>query len=58
MKTWKAKIRFPAGDVTITVQAPDQHTARSMIETMYGKGSILSGCVSPVQGLIEDQFNR
>jgi len=48
MKTWKAKIRFPAGDVTITVQAPDQHTARSMIETMYGKGSILSGCVSPV----------
>jgi len=45
MKTWKAKIRFSTGDVVITVQAPDQHTARKMIEAMYGNGSILSGIV-------------
>ena len=48
MKTWKACISFPSGQVTETVQAPDQQSARAMIEAMYGKGSILSSSVSPV----------
>jgi len=48
MSTYKATIRFPTGDVMITVQAPDQHAARQMIEAMYGKGSIMSGIVHRV----------
>ena len=48
MSTYKATIRFPTGDVVITVQAPDQHAARQMIEAMYGKGSIMSGIVHRV----------
>jgi hypothetical protein len=48
MKTWKALISFPSGQVTITVQAPDQMSAKAMIEAMYGKGSILSGHVALV----------
>ena len=46
MTTWKATIRFIYGDVPVTVQAIDQHTARAMLEAMYGKGKILSGIVS------------
>lgn len=45
MKTYKATIRFPTGDATITINAPDQHAARAMLESMYGKGSIVGGSV-------------
>ncbi len=45
MKTYKATIRFTTGDATITINAPDQHAARSMLESMYGRGSIVGGSV-------------
>ena len=48
MKTWKARISYPTGQVVVTVQAPNQHVARSMIEAKYGKGCILSGHVQQV----------
>lgn len=46
MKTYRATIRFPTGDATITISAPDQHAARAMLESMYGRGSIVGGSVS------------
>ena len=44
--TWKATIRTPQGDTTVTVQAANQHIARQMIESMYGKSNILSSIVT------------
>jgi hypothetical protein len=48
MSTYKATIRFPTGDVTVTVQAPDEHAARQMISAMYGKDRIMSNIVQRV----------
>ena len=56
MSTYKATIRFPTGDAVITVQAPDQHAARQMIEAMYGKGSIMSGIVHRVGQRMKEKY--
>jgi len=38
---WKATIRTRWGDVEVTVDAPNQHIARKLIESKYGTGTIL-----------------
>ena len=38
---WKAIIRTRWGDVEVTVDAPNQHIARKLIESKYGPGAIL-----------------
>jgi hypothetical protein len=48
MKTWKATVRFNNGDGQITIQAPNQHTALQMLESMYGKGRVIGGIVTQV----------
>tara|TARA_A100001391_G_scaffold117509_1_gene79606 strand:- start:132 stop:278 length:147 start_codon:yes stop_codon:yes gene_type:complete len=39
--TWKAIIRTPYGDTEVTVQADNQHIARLLIESKYGRENIL-----------------
>ncbi len=43
MFTWKAIIRTRWGDIEVSVDAPNQHIARNLIEAKYGKENIL-GC--------------
>ena len=38
---WKAIIRTRWGDVEILISAPNQHIARQLLESQYGKGTIL-----------------
>ena len=48
---WTATIMLPTGNIPITVIAPDQWSARQMIDTQYGSGKILGSyvhCVSRV----------
>tara|TARA_R110001592_G_scaffold251901_1_gene514587 strand:+ start:174 stop:320 length:147 start_codon:yes stop_codon:yes gene_type:complete len=40
LKFW-ATIRTQWGDVKVTIDAPNQHAARALIEAQYGKGKIL-----------------
>lgn len=44
-KTWEATIRLPQGrgQEKVTVQASDQIKAKTLIETQYGKGCIITG---------------
>lgn len=44
--TWSAIIKTQWGDVRVTVDAPNQHIARNLIESKYGKGSILGNYVN------------
>lgn len=46
---WTATVRLLHGDAPATVIAPDQHTARRMIEAQYGSGSILGDYVHCVK---------
>ena len=46
--TWKATIRTEWGAVEVTICAPNQHVARKMIQSQYGKGKILSNIVQRV----------
>lgn len=46
MFKWRATIRLPTGhDFVAEVMANDQIQARQMLETLYGRGSILGSCV-------------
>jgi len=47
MFKWKAIIRTQWGDVEIQIDAPNQHVARQLLESQYGKGSILGNVVNP-----------
>jgi len=38
---WKAIIRTKWGDIEITVEAPNQHIARQLLESKYGVGTII-----------------
>jgi len=44
-------VRLPNGDAPATVIAPDQWTARRMIEAQFGKGSILGDYVECVKAV-------
>jgi len=43
MFKWKATIRTRWGDIEVSIDAPNQHIARNLIESKYGKENIL-GC--------------
>jgi len=47
---WKfrATIRTKFGDVQVVVEAPNQQSARTLIESMYGKGNILGNLVNQI----------
>lgn len=46
MFTWRATIRqFGCHDFVAEIKANDQIQAKSIFESMYGKGSILGDCV-------------
>ena len=38
---WKAIIKTQWGDVSVEVDAPNQHIARKIIESKYGRGTII-----------------
>ena len=38
---WKAIIKTQWGDVNVEVDAPNQHVARKIIESKYGRGNII-----------------
>ena len=38
---WKAIIRTKWGDIEITIDAPNQHIARKLLESKYGVGTII-----------------
>ena len=42
---WTATLMLPAGNVNVTVIAPDQHSARQLIDAQYGSGKILGSYV-------------
>jgi len=44
--TWSAVIKTQWGDVKVTVQAPNQHIAKNLIESKYGKGTIIGNYVN------------
>ena len=46
MFKWKAIIRTKWGDVEVTIDAPNQHAARALLESQYGKGVILGNEVN------------
>ena len=46
---WTATVRLPNGDAPVTVIAPDQHTAKRMIEAQYKGCSILGDYVHCVR---------
>tara|TARA_B100000214_G_C23831040_1_gene564190 strand:- start:136 stop:288 length:153 start_codon:yes stop_codon:yes gene_type:complete len=46
--TWKATIRTKWGDMDVTIQAPNQHIAKKLIESKYGAGTILGNYVGRV----------
>jgi hypothetical protein len=48
MWKFRATIRTSWGDVQVTVEAPNQHAARVMLESMYGKGKILGNVVNQI----------
>jgi hypothetical protein len=39
--TWKAIVRTKWGDVEVSIQAPNQHIARKLLESKYGVGVII-----------------
>ena len=41
MYNWKATVRTQWGDIPVTISAPNQHIARKIIESKYGRGTIL-----------------
>ena len=41
MYSFWAIVRTPWGDVKVSVDAQNQHVARRLIESQYGKGKIL-----------------
>jgi len=41
MFKWKATIRTRWGDVEVTIDAPNQHIARNLLESKYGRENIL-----------------
>tara|TARA_B100000131_G_C17615112_1_gene409324 strand:+ start:359 stop:505 length:147 start_codon:yes stop_codon:yes gene_type:complete len=41
MYLWKATIRTKWGDIQVSIQAPNQHIARNLLESKYGTGTIL-----------------
>ena len=41
MYTWKATVRTPWGDIQASIQAPNQHIAKMLLESKYGLGTIL-----------------
>ena len=41
MFKWKAIIRTKWGDVEVSIEAPNQHIARNLLESKYGKENIL-----------------
>ena len=46
MNRWRATIRIPGShDFTAEVMAPDQLTARAILNRMYGKGTIIGNNV-------------
>tara|TARA_A100001515_G_C4524483_1_gene194674 strand:+ start:653 stop:808 length:156 start_codon:yes stop_codon:yes gene_type:complete len=38
---WKAIIKTKWGDVSVEVDAPNQHVARNILESKYGRGTII-----------------
>jgi hypothetical protein len=43
-RTWKAKVKLPNGAwQEVTVQADSFFNAKAMLESQYGKGSVVSG---------------
>tara|TARA_R110002074_G_scaffold331948_5_gene502361 strand:+ start:1046 stop:1228 length:183 start_codon:yes stop_codon:yes gene_type:complete len=42
---WQATLMLPAGNVTVTVIAPDQWAARQLIDAQYGSGKIMGSYV-------------
>ena len=51
MWLWTAKIMLPTGYAPATVIAPDQWTARKLLEAQYGAGMILGDNVECVQAV-------
>jgi len=49
MWMWTAKIMLPTGYAPATVIAPDQWSARKLLEAQYGAGSILGDYVECVR---------
>ena len=41
MFKWKATICTRWGDVEVTIDAPNQHIARNLLESKYGRENIL-----------------
>ena len=50
MLEFYAIVRTKWGDAKVTVSAPNQHVARSLIESQYGKGKILGDEVRQKSG--------
>jgi len=48
MWKFRATIRTRFGDVRVVVEAPNQQAARTLIESMYGKGNILGNLVNQI----------
>ena len=48
MFKWYAMIRTKWGDVKVEIDAPNQHIAKSLLESKYGLGSIIGGSVNLV----------
>ena len=48
MWKFRATIRTRFGDVQVVVEAPNQQSARTLIESMYGKGNILGNLVNQI----------
>jgi|MDSZ01.3.fsa_nt_gb hypothetical protein len=48
---WSATIMMPSGNATATVVAPDQWTARKLLEAQYGASSIMGNYVHCVKQL-------
>ena len=46
--TWYAIIRTNYGDIRVTVDSPNPHIAKKIIESKYGQGTILGGYVGRV----------
>jgi|TARA_R110001583_G_scaffold115531_1_gene266048 hypothetical protein len=46
MYNWYAMIRTKWGDVKVEISAPNQHIAKSLLESQYGAGSIIGGSVN------------
>jgi len=48
MWKWKATIRTQWSDIQIVISAPDQHSAKVLLESQYGVGSILGNHITRI----------